>query len=228
MIEIQGMSKEFGRGSTRQGVLDAVDLCVSSGDFLAIVGESGCGKTTLLNILGGLDRSFRGSVRVAGHDLAALSDRSLSKVRNESIGFVFQHFNLLDHLTVSENVALPGVFAEQGHADPPKRASACLEKVGLADRRKDLARDLSGGQKQRVAIARALYNDPVMLLCDEPTGNLDKVTGRQIIDLFESLNQEAGITLIIVTHEDRIAARAGRVLRMSDGHLVPEEGTYVG
>jgi putative ABC transport system ATP-binding protein len=219
LVRVRGLHKDY----AGDAVLRGVDLDVDSGEILAIVGQSGCGKTTLLNVIGGLDRRCRGEVSVCGHSLAGMPDSALSALRGRQIGFVFQHFALLEHLTVSENVALPGLFASS--PAPQGRARVCLEQVGLVDRSSDLAGRLSGGQKQRVAIARALFNEPRLLLCDEPTGNLDRVTGQQIIELFERLVRELSLTLVLVTHEPRVSDRATRVVRMLDGAIEGAEGS---
>lgn len=223
LIEVHGLDKHYGRGRARQEVLRGVELSVARGELLALVGESGSGKTTLLNVLGGLDREYEGTAKLAGEDLARLSDRALSALRNRTIGFVFQHFNLLEHLSALENVALPSLFAAGPSRQPALlRAREALEQVGLGDRAADLARTLSGGQKQRVALARALFNEPPLLLCDEPTGNLDSETGQQIIELFGRLNRETGSTFVIVTHEARVSQAARRVVRMVDGRIVDD------
>jgi putative ABC transport system ATP-binding protein len=196
-----------------------VSLEVAAGEFVAIVGASGSGKSTLLHVIGGLDRDFSGRATVAGRDLSVLGDRDLSRLRNEALGFVFQSFNLLDHLTCLENVLLPSFFAAGGGRDAPRRARLALERVGLSDKAEVRPPALSGGQKQRVAIARALVGRPVLLLADEPTGNLDAGTGGEIIALFSALNREEGLTLVIVTHEERVFRAAGRVLRLDEGRL---------
>jgi putative ABC transport system ATP-binding protein len=185
------------------------------------MGRSGSGKSTLLHVLGGLDREYRGSVQLFGQELLRLSDQKLSLLRNAKIGFVFQSFHLLDHISCVENVLLPNAFAE---SPLPRRraheqAREALFRVGLSDRWQARPSELSGGQKQRVAIARALLFAPELLLCDEPTGNLDAHTGQQIIELFGRLNQD-GLTLLLVTHELRVAQAARRILRLSDGQLV--------
>jgi putative ABC transport system ATP-binding protein len=223
IIELQGVSKTYGNGKPEQRVLHELSLEVGQGEFLAIVGTSGSGKSTLLNIIGGLDTGFSGSARVAGRDLASLADRELSRFRNEKVGFIFQQFNLLEHLSCGENVALPAVFARRTAEDTRARARRALEKVGMADRLRDLPANLSGGQKQRIAIARAMFHDPPLLLCDEPTGNLDRTTGRQIIELFRELNQRDGRTLVIVTHEARVSRAAHRVVRLEDGRFVDDD-----
>ena len=219
IIKLRGLSKAYGRAQ----VLHGIDLDVGQGELLAVVGTSGSGKSTLLNIIGGLDTGFTGQARVAGQDVGALSDRALSRFRNRKIGFVFQQFNLLDHLSCAENVAVPAIFQGEGDGDARSRALAALERVGMAERADDLPANLSGGQKQRVAIARALFNQPPLLLCDEPTGNLDLKTGQQIIDLFCRLNSEDGRTLIIVTHEARVSDAANRLVRLEDGRIANQE-----
>ena len=171
--------------------------------------------------MGGLDRRYTGKANVLGHDLHALDDRGLARFRNREVGFVFQSFNLLDHLSARENVKLPAYFGDGGSADADDdaRAVAALERVGIGDKAGSPPSALSGGQKQRVAIARALYRAPKLLLCDEPTGNLDSETGAQIIELFRALNKE-GMTVVIVTHEERVSSVASRVLKLEDGKLV--------
>jgi putative ABC transport system ATP-binding protein len=206
-------------------VLRGVSLEVDRGDMVALVGQSGSGKSTLLNIVGGLDKADSGSIEVDGHDYARLDDAAQSRLRNERIGFIFQSFHLLDHLTVQENVAMPSFFAKE-HIDVPSRAHKALSRVGLAEFAQRRPSALSGGQKQRVAIARALFNQPVLLLCDEPTGNLDSETGRGVIELFQQLNKE-GLSLLIVTHEERVSQAARRVMRIADGLLVDQHSRSV-
>jgi putative ABC transport system ATP-binding protein len=225
IIRLVDIKKTYGSGKGVQHVLRGVSLDVARGDMVALVGQSGSGKSTLLNIVGGLDTADSGTIVVDGNDYAKLDDRAQSRLRNERIGFIFQAFHLLEHLSVQENVALPAFFA--GRADKvDERARAALDRVGLgefADRRPGM---LSGGQKQRVAIARALFNDPILLLCDEPTGNLDSETGRGVIELFQELNRE-GLTLMIVTHEERVSQAAKRVMRIADGSLVDQDSRSV-
>ena len=224
MIKLSGVSKAYGRGKACNRVLDDLYLRVEPGEFVAIVGTSGSGKSTLLNVIGGLDPDFSGEARVAGEDVARLSDARLSRFRNEKVGFVFQQFNLLEHLTCGENVAIPSVFARERDDDVRQRMLAALERVGMAGEVDQRPASLSGGQKQRVAIARALFKEPPLLLCDEPTGNLDSKTGRQIIELFSALNSEDGRTLIIVTHEARVSEAAHRVIRLQDGRIETGNG----
>jgi len=222
MINVQGMEKSFQTGKLVNRVLRGVDLEVSAGDFLTIEGTSGSGKSTLLHALGGLDRDYSGTIKVDGRDLHKLSDVELSDYRNREVGFVFQAFNLLGHLSCRENVALPALFARGSDLltkeQMGQRAQETLERVGLADKVDALPNTLSGGQKQRVAIARALFNQPRMLLCDEPTGNLDSKMSGQILDLFTALNED-GITVIIVTHDPNVSACAPRTVRVHDGKL---------
>ena len=223
-IDVQQVDKYYGHGDGRTRALEPTDLQIERGEFVAIVGTSGSGKTTLLNIIGGLDRDYGGDVTVDDRDLASLDDSELADLRNRTFGFVFQQFNVLDHLTVRENVGLPEFFrrgeaASGEYADPV----ALLERVGLGDKTDEHPNHLSGGQRQRVAIARALYGNPDYILCDEPTGNLDRQTGLQIMDTFQELNRSAEMTLVMVTHEEHIARMAERIVRLEDGRLVNDE-----
>jgi putative ABC transport system ATP-binding protein len=204
-----------------QEVLRGVSLTLAEGEMVALLGRSGSGKSTLLHLIGGLDRGYAGTLQVCGQDLRALSDHGLSRLRNEAIGFVFQSFHLIDAASCQENVLLPNAFshAPLSRAAALRRADEVLDQVGLLDRRADLPANLSGGQKQRVAIARALFFRPRLLLCDEPTGNLDSHTGAQIIALFRDLHRQ-GQTLLLITHEERISAAASRVLHLEDGRVV--------
>lgn len=216
LIETQDVHKSYGR----LAVLRGVDLSVQPGEFVAITGRSGSGKSSLLHLIGGIDRNYHGTLRVFGKNLAALSDRTLSHLRNEHIGFVFQSFHLLDHLSCLENILLPNAFAKTPLPAQlaEQRALEALERVDLSDYASFRPIELSGGQKQRVAIARALFQKPQLLLCDEPTGNLDELTSRKIVDLFSQLNKD-GITLLIVTHDPLVSARALRTLQLSDGRF---------
>jgi putative ABC transport system ATP-binding protein len=209
------------KGFGRDQVLRGVSMRIRRGELVGLMGRSGSGKSTLLHVLGGLDREFTGSVRLFGQDLASLSDQALSQLRNARIGFVFQSFHLLDHVSCVDNVLLPNAFAATplGRKQAVEQAREALHRVGLGDRWLSRPSELSGGQKQRVAIARALLFSPELLLCDEPTGNLDAHTGQQIIELFARLNQD-GLTMLLVTHEQRVAQAAGRILRLLDGQLV--------
>jgi putative ABC transport system ATP-binding protein len=216
---LRDVTKSYGEGAGKSQVLRGVSFDIEKGELIALVGQSGSGKSTLLNIIGGLDQPDAGEVEVLGIDALRASDAVRAKMRNESIGFVFQAFNLLDHLSVLENVTLPSSFS-RNNKDINGRGREALRRVGLSDFAKRRPSELSGGQKQRVAIARALFNSPSLLLCDEPTGNLDSETGREVIDFFRELNAKDGVTLLIVTHERRVSSVAKRVIAMKDGMLV--------
>lgn len=219
VIKLRNIRKTYGKGSAATSVLRGISFDVKAGEFIALVGQSGSGKSTLLNIIGGLDAADSGDVHVLGHHYNKISERRLAKLRNADIGFVFQHFNLLDHLTCAGNVTLPAVFSPEV-TNAQERGEECLERVGLKEYCHRTPAELSGGQKQRVAIARALFNKPRLMLCDEPTGNLDTSTGREVIDFFRQINDEDGVSLMIVTHERRVSSVASRVLTISDGDLV--------
>ena len=214
------MRKSYGRGAARQEVLRGVDLRIDEGEFVAVVGPSGSGKSTLLNLIGGLDQPDAGEVWVGGRDLGALSDQRLASLRNGSVGFVFQAFHLLEHLSVGENVALPAWFKEAPDSAGRRRARALevLDRVGIGQYLDASPAHLSGGQRQRVAIARALYSGPSLVLADEPTGNLDTVTGGEVLDLFRDLNEE-GVAFLVVTHEAETTERARRVVHIRDGEI---------
>lgn len=217
MITLEGVSRSYddgARGKVR--VLDGVTLEVTAGQFLAVVGRSGSGKSTLLHVLGGLDSEFTGKVEVAGTALHGLGDAALSRFRNEAVGIVFQSFHLVPGLSSVENVALPAAFAQL--EAPPSRAREALERVGLGDKLSRAPEQLSGGERQRVAIARALFHQPKVLLCDEPTGNLDAQTADEVIALFKKLNAE-GLTIVAVTHEERLRSAASRVVTLAEGKL---------
>ncbi len=219
VVRAQGLVRAFGQGDARRVAVDGVSLGVTAGEFLTVFGPSGSGKSTLLGIIGTLDRGFEGLLHVDGKDVRGMSDRELARLRGERIGFVFQAFYLLDHLTVLENVTVPFLFTPR--AKPRRTALGALERVGLHDRAKDVTASLSGGQRQRVAIARAIVHAPALLLCDEPTGNLDADTAAQIIDIFSSLHQDDGVTVVCATHDARIAKVATRTVRMRDGRFEP-------
>jgi putative ABC transport system ATP-binding protein len=219
VVRLRDVTKSYGEGAGKAQVLRGVSFDIEKGELIALVGQSGSGKSTLLNIIGGLDRPDAGEVEVLGVDAMKADDATWAKMRNASIGFVFQAFNLLDHLSVLENVTLPSAFSRDGK-DINGRGREALRRVGLSDFAKRRPGELSGGQKQRVAIARALFNSPSLLLCDEPTGNLDSETGKEVIDFFRELNAKDGVTLLIVTHERRVSSVAKRVIAMRDGMLV--------
>lgn len=220
MIRLRNLSRVYGQGPSATAALRDICLEIPEGAFATVVGTSGSGKTTLLNILGGLDSGYLGEAQVAGRELRALTDRERSAYRNETVGFVFQHFALLEHLTALQNVALPAFFANAREPAPERRAAEVLARVGLGERLHSYPGQLSGGQKQRVAIARALYRRPRLILADEPTGNLDTATGAQIISLFEELNREDQITVVVVTHEDFLFKNVTCKVRLEDGRQV--------
>jgi putative ABC transport system ATP-binding protein len=225
MISIQNVSKKYPKSTQNEWALQKINLEIKSGEFVAIVGTSGSGKTTLLNLIGILDHSFEGDLSIDGQSLKSLSDAQRSAIRNQKIGFVFQHFSLLDHLTALENVLLPLAFQRDtnlSQAEGKTRAIALLDRLGLKDKMNARPVNLSGGQKQRVAIARALLFNPQILLCDEPTGSLDKHTGQQIIDIFKELHKE-GFTIVVITHENRVSEVAQRIVRLEDGRVVQDE-----
>ncbi len=221
VLRASGLRKEYGRDAGLVRAVDGVDLDVAPGETLAVMGPSGCGKSTLLHLLGGLDRPTAGEIWLAGQRVDRLTERALARLRRDAVGFVFQAFHLMDELTAVENVELPALLAGRSPRAARRLAAELLERVGLADRATFLPAALSGGQRQRVAIARALANEPVVVLADEPTGNLDSATTLELLRLFESLHA-AGQTLIIVTHDSRIAATADRLISMRDGAFVDE------
>jgi putative ABC transport system ATP-binding protein len=222
VVKIRGAHKVYFRGAERLDILNGIDLEVPQGDFLALMGPSGSGKTTLLNLIGGLDRPSSGSVEVAGEPIERLSDGKLAEWRARNIGFVFQFYNLLPALTAERNVELPLLLTHLSKAERRKHVATALHVVGLAERARHYPRQLSGGQEQRVGIARAIVTDPTLLLCDEPTGDLDRKSGDEILDLLQALNREQGKTIIMVTHDPHAAARARRTLHLDKGELVTE------
>jgi putative ABC transport system ATP-binding protein len=222
LVRVRGVSKEYRRGSEIVHVLDNVDLDVPAGDFLALMGPSGSGKTTLLNLIGGLDRPTQGSLEVGSQRLEQLSDGALARWRADHIGFIFQMYNLLPVLSAARNVELPLLLTKLRKSERDKRTAAALALVGLADRSKHKPGELSGGQEQRVGIARAIVADPEILLCDEPTGDLDRKSGDEILDLLDALNTKHGKTIIMVTHDPHAAARARRTLHLEKGSLARE------
>ena len=222
IIRLTDVVKAYGTGAARTEVLRGVSLTIEAGESVALIGQSGSGKSTLLNIIGGLDVADSGGVEVDGLDYERATESELARVRNRDIGFVFQAFNLLDHLSCLDNVILPGVFSPGEDSKAEHRGHRALERVGLGNLAHRHPSELSGGQKQRVAIARALFNKPSLLLCDEPTGNLDSETGREVIEFFQELNQDEGVTLLIVTHEQRVSEAARRIIKIEDGAIVEE------
>jgi putative ABC transport system ATP-binding protein len=224
MIHLKDIRKVYDRGEAANAVLRGVDLEIPAGTFVSLVGASGSGKTTLLNVIGGLDRDFTGTATVDGQDIQRMSDRVLSRFRNRTLGFVFQAFNLLPHLTCRENVEFPAWFRHgMARKDIRGYADESMERVGILHKAESYPTRLSGGEKQRVAIARALFGKPQLLLADEPTGNLDSKSGRQVMDLFLELNRSQALTVVLVTHDDRLAALTQRIVRLRDGLVVSEE-----
>ena len=221
VLRAHGVRKHYGKGEALVRAVDGVDLDVASGETVAVMGPSGCGKSTLLHLLGGLDRPSGGELWLAGRRIDELGERALARMRRSDVGFVFQAFHLMEELTAVENVELPALLAGLSPRAARRRAAALLERVGLADRASFLPSALSGGQRQRVAVARALSNEPLVVLADEPTGNLDSAATVDVLRLFESLH-EAGQTLVIVTHDERIAATANRLISMRDGAFIDE------
>lgn len=220
LVRINNVHKYFTRGSERIDVLQGVNLDIPEGDFLALMGPSGSGKTTLLNLMGGLDTPSSGAIEIGGANIAGLSGSQLSRWRSQHIGFVFQLYNLLSVLTAEKNVELPLLLTKLSKAERSKRVAIALKVVGLAERSKHYPRQLSGGQEQRVGIARAIVTDPVLLLADEPTGDLDRKSGDEILDLLQALNRDLGKTIVMVTHDPRAAERAKRVIHLEKGVLM--------
>jgi ABC-type lipoprotein export system ATPase subunit len=225
VLRARGVRREYGKNEGQVRAVNGLDLDVAAGETVAIMGPSGCGKSTLLYLLGGLDRPTGGEIWLAGQELSRLPERGLARLRRTSVGFVFQAFHLMDELTAVENVELPALLAGQSPRTARTRATGLLERVGLASRAGFLPSALSGGQRQRVAVARALVADPVLVLADEPTGNLDSAATMDVLRLFDSLHQ-AGQTLVIVTHDTRVAATADRVIAMSDGVFTDQAWLY--
>ena len=223
LVRVQDVHKHFTRGSERIDVLKGVNLEIPKGDFLALMGPSGSGKTTLLNLIGGLDMPTGGAIDVNGVPVSSLSGSQLSKWRAQNIGFVFQLYNLLPVLTAEKNVELPLLLTKLSKSERRKRAGIALKVVGLAERAKHYPRQLSGGQEQRVGIARAIVTDPTLLLCDEPTGDLDRKAGDEILDLLQSLNRDHGKTIVMVTHDPRAAERAQRTIHLEKGVLTRDQ-----
>ena len=221
VAELRRVSKVYGQGDLQVKALDQLDLTVHRGDYLAVMGASGSGKSTAMNILGCLDRPTSGRYRLNGIAVEQLDDDALADLRNQSLGFVFQQFHLLPHASAMDNVMLPMVYAGVPQEERRERAAAALDRVGLSQRLDNRPNQLSGGQQQRVAIARAIINRPSLLLADEPTGALDSNTTAEVLDLFDELHQQ-GITLVMVTHEDDVAARAHRIARFQDGNIRSE------
>ena len=219
LVEVANVEKVFRRGSEEIHVLQGLDLTVGQGEFLALMGPSGSGKSTLLNLIGGLDRPTRGAVSVGGERIDRMSDRRLAAWRARHVGLVFQLYNLLPVLTAARNVELPLLLAPLSKARRKRRVEVALAVVGLSHRLKHFPRQLSGGEQQRVGIARAIVTDPTLLLCDEPTGDLDRKSGDDVLNLLQALNREHGKTIIMVTHDPHASARATRIVYLDKGQL---------
>ena len=225
VIAVRDLAKTYSTGAVEVHAVRGVNLDIEAGEFVAVVGPSGSGKSTFMHILGCLDRPTRGSYALEGRDVSRLTRDELADIRNTKIGFVFQGFNLLARTSALENVELPLLYrgASVRGGERRRRALAMLDAVGLADRVDHMPNQLSGGQQQRVAIARALVNEPAILLADEPTGNLDSTTSREVLDLFRQLNAERGITVILITHDHEIAAHGNRIVQFHDGLIIRDE-----
>jgi putative ABC transport system ATP-binding protein len=221
-VRIRGLAKDYKRGVETVHVLQKLDLDIHEGDFLALMGPSGSGKSTLLNLIGGLDRPSSGEIEVAGQRIDSLGDGALARWRANHVGFIFQMYNLLPVLSAERNVELPLLLTHLSRSERRARVDAALALVGLRDRAKHKPRELSGGQEQRVGIARAIVSDPTLLLCDEPTGDLDRRSGDDVLDLLQALNQRHGKTIVMVTHDPHAAARASHTLHLTKGQLTRE------
>ena len=223
MIELQGIIKRFYIGQPNElEILHGIDLKVNRGEFVSIVGSSGSGKTTMMNIIGILDRPTEGEYMLDGVDVAHAKDRDLSMIRNKKIGFVFQTYNLISRTSALKNVELPMLYAGLGKKERTERAKELLDMVGMGERMTHTPDELSGGQKQRVAIARAMANNPSIILADEPTGALDSKTGRMIMDIFHRLNEEQGKTIVLITHSQELAEETQRIVTLKDGIIISE------
>ena len=220
IIDVQGVTKTFRKGRERVEVLHQLDLQIAQGEFCALMGPSGSGKTTLLNLIGGLDHPTGGQITVSGQRIDQLNSRQLARWRSSHVGFIFQFYNLMPVLTAQRNVELPLLLKKMSSKERRQRATTALEIVGLQERARHLPRELSGGQEQRVAIARAIVSDPDVLLADEPTGDLDRETAGEILDLLTTLNQRHGKTILMVTHDPVAAERASRIVHMDKGRLI--------
>jgi ABC-type lipoprotein export system ATPase subunit len=220
-IELMDVTKVYHQGDNRVIALDHVNLNLSKGGFIAITGKSGCGKSTLINILGGLDSPDQGRVMIQGEDISRMDDRRLTLFRRDRVGIIFQFFNLLPILNLEENIVLPYLLRE-GSSPPATKIERLLQEIGLLERRYHHPHELSGGEMQRVAICRALINDPEIILADEPTGNLDSTSGKQVLEILRRLRDEQGKTILLVTHSQEGASLADRVIQMRDGKLLTE------
>jgi putative ABC transport system ATP-binding protein len=224
LVDVRDLSKSYEKGNERVEVLHRLNLQIPAGDFVALMGPSGSGKTTLLNMLGGLDSPTGGSISVGGEALEQMSSGQLARWRSRHVGFVFQFYNLLPVLTAARNIEVPLLLTHLGKAERKRHVATALEIVGLADRARHYPRELSGGQEQRVAIARAIVSDPTLLLCDEPTGDLDRRTAEEILRLLQALNRDHGKTIVMVTHDPQAASYALRILQLDKGTLIDGAG----
>ncbi len=227
-LRADNLCKAYGRGESRVDAVRGVTLELSAGDCVAVVGPSGCGKSTLLHLCGGMDRPTAGTVVVDGVPLSGLDDNGLTKLRRDRIGFVFQFFNLLPTLTLGENIALPLLLAGATAGEGADRARVCADRVGLAHRLHHYPAQVSGGELQRSAVARAVVHRPVLLIADEPTGNLDTDNGQRVLDILRTLNDDIGVAVLLATHDQSIAGRADRILRMRDGRVVDSDHPAAG
>ncbi|MCM1524923.1 MAG: ABC transporter ATP-binding protein [Ruminococcus sp.] len=226
MICARDIVKSFYLGTPNElEILHGMTFNVPAGEFVSIVGQSGSGKSTLMNIIGALDRPTSGQYFLGGTDVSSASDKALSQIRNKQIGFVFQTFNLIARTSALKNVELPMLYGGIPSKDRKKRAEELLEIVEMSDRAKHMPNELSGGQKQRIAIARAMANDPAIILADEPTGALDSKTGRMVMDLFHKLHKEQGKTIVLITHNNELAAETDRIITISDGNIINDTGS---
>ena len=223
LLELREVGRQYRIGQIRIDALKDISLDVEQGEFVSIMGPSGCGKSTLLNVIGCLDLPTAGSYRLAGQDVSELTDNRLSELRNQFVGFIFQSFHLLSHLDALANVELPLVYRGLEGVERRRRATAALEAVRLSDRRHHYPAQLSGGEQQRVAIARALVGEPAVILADEPTGALDSRSGQAVLDIFQELNRERALTIVQVSHDENIARRARRIIRLLDGEVERQE-----
>jgi len=223
LLELREVGRQYRIGQIRIDALKDISLDVEQGEFVSIMGPSGCGKSTLLNVIGCLDLPTAGSYRLAGQDVSELTDNRLSELRNQFVGFIFQSFHLLSHLDALANVELPLVYRGLEGVERRRRAVAALEAVRLSDRRHHYPAQLSGGEQQRVAIARALVGEPAVILADEPTGALDSRSGQAVLDIFQELNRERALTIVQVSHDENIARRAHRIIRLLDGEVERQE-----
>ena len=219
IIDVQNVSKSFALATGTVTVLQQVTLRVEQGEFISIMGPSGSGKSTLLYLMGGLDRATQGCIRVKGVEIERLNDEAESRMRRNDIGFVFQAYNLIDNLTLEENVLLPALLERKPRAAAQRKAAELMERVGILGRKDHTPKELSGGEQQRTAIARALINDPAILFADEPIGNLDSQTGRGILELLRDLNAEKGLTILMVTHSEESTRYGHRIIRLKDGQI---------